>query len=548
VNAVASDISAAAPAAAGTGLFVRNATGLVREVKPWQAMAINFITGAPPFVIGIGLFGALAGFAGGNFLLAAVLTIPIALSVVYSFGFLSSAMPRSGGDYILVSRTLHPALGVVSSVCLSLAAFLSIAFEALGMCTLGLGPGLIAFGLVSDHPKLVHWGSTLGTSKTWQFALGTIAILAAGAAVASGWTWAKRFMFTLLGISLLGITISALIALFTSKGSFAGHFNAFAQPVTHNPDTYHQTIQTAAKNGVAVHHAFSFSKTIPMIAVVAGTSMFAYWSSFFAGELRQANTTKTANRMGGASLAILGSVIVLVAIFFHSFGKDFLTAAYSGGLPSQLGTSGAYFVLTSMQVNSTVFALFLIASFVLVWPLIMAQTMLQAPRTLFAWSFDGIAPVAVTKVTRRGVPITATAIAIGFSILVYIWAIYIASSFFQVLVYATLIGLVPQTLVAISAIAFPYRRTPLYRASVSTKTVQGIPLMVFAGIGSILTSIFLTWAYFHYAFFGLANKSNFYIWLVGALLFGLAWYGGAKLIRAQRGVNIDLVYAEVPPE
>src|SRR5207244_4415257 len=144
----------------------------------------------------------------------------------------------------------------------------------------------------------------------------------------------------------------------------------------------------------------------------------------------------------------------------------------------------------------------------------------------------GIAPAAVTKVTRRGVPITATAIAVAFSILVYVWAIYIANSFFQVLVYATLIGLVSQTLVAISAIAFPYRRTALYRSSVSTKTVGGIPLMVYAGVGSIVTTIFLTWAYFHYAFFGLANKSNLFVWLIGAILFGLVWYGAAKVIRA----------------
>src|ERR671928_810943 len=117
-------------AAESSGLFVRNATGLVREVKPWQAMAINYITGAAPFVIGIALFGALSGFPGGNFLLATVLTIPLALSVVYAFGFLTAAIPRSGGDYVLVSRTLHPAAGVVSSVCISLSSFLSIAFEA----------------------------------------------------------------------------------------------------------------------------------------------------------------------------------------------------------------------------------------------------------------------------------------------------------------------------------------------------------------------------------------------------------------------------------
>src|ERR687888_1278144 len=96
--------SSGAPTGQTSGLYVRNATGLVREVKPWQAMAINFITGAPPFVIGIALFGALSGFPGGNFLLATLLTIPLALGVVYAFGLLTSAIPRSGGDYVLVSR------------------------------------------------------------------------------------------------------------------------------------------------------------------------------------------------------------------------------------------------------------------------------------------------------------------------------------------------------------------------------------------------------------------------------------------------------------
>src|ERR671936_2762083 len=140
--------SSGAPTGQTSGLYVRNATGLVREVKPWQAMAINFITGAPPFVIGIALFGALSGFPGGNFLLAALLTIPLALSVVYTFGFMTAAMPRSGGDYVLVSRTLHPALGTISSVCISLSSFLSIAFEALAMVTLGLAPALLIVGLI----------------------------------------------------------------------------------------------------------------------------------------------------------------------------------------------------------------------------------------------------------------------------------------------------------------------------------------------------------------------------------------------------------------
>lgn len=543
---------ASAGAGQGTGVapatFVRRSTGLVREVKPWQAWAINFITGAPPFVIGIALFGALSGFPGGNFLVATLITIPLALGVVYAFGFLTAAIPRSGGDYVLVSRILHPSLGTISSVCISLSSFLSIAFEAIAFVTLGLAPGLMILGLVGHHPRLFSWGQTIAGSKGWQFGLGCVAIVVAGLAVGAGWTWAKRFMFGLLGFSILGLLVSALIALFTSKGTFIHDFNAFAQPYTHRADSYHAIIATAAAKGVAVHHGFSFAKTVPMIAVIAGISIYAYWSTFFAGELRQGNSLKTANRMGLASISILVSVIVFVAIFFKGFGKDFLTGAFGGGLPATLGNSPAYFVLTSAQVGSFVFALFLVASFVLFWPVIIAETTLQPPRTLFAWSFDGLLPKAVTRVTPRGVPITATLVTVVGAILGYAWAIYVASNFFQVIVYATLIQLITHVLVGVSAIVFKWRRPELYRASVAAKEIAGIPLAAVAGLGAIGVSIFLYWAYFHYPFFGLAQKTNLYYWLIGAVGFGALWYLGARLVRRSQGLDIDRVYAEIPPE
>jgi amino acid transporter len=297
-----------------------------------------------------------------------------------------------------------------------------------------------------------------------------------------------------------------------------------------------------------VHPAFSFVKTIPVIAVIAGISIYAYWSTFFAGELRQGNSMKTANRMGAASVLILLSVVVFVAIFFYSFGKPFLTAANGGGLPAELGTSAAYFFLSAAFVNNTAFAIFMVLTFVLFWPVIIAETMLQPPRTMFAWSFDGIMPKQVAKVTRRGVPLIATAITIAGAIAAYAWAVYIAKNFFQVIVYATLAQLITHVLIGVSAISFPYRRRALYQASVSNREVAGIPLVVIAGIGAILVSIFLYWAFFHYPFFGLQAKQNIIYWVGGAVVFGLLWYIGARLVRRQEGIDIDRVYAEIPPE
>jgi len=193
-----------------------------------------------------------------------------------------------------------------------------------------VAPGLMIIGIVGHHHRLVSWGNTVASSHNWQFGLGSAAIIVAGIAVGAGWTWAKRFMFTLLGFSLLGLIIATLVAWIAGKHTFIADFNSLAKPYTGNPDTYHATIAAAQKNGVNVHPAFSFVKTIPVVAVIASISIYAYWSTCFAGELRQGNSLKTANRMGAASMAILVSVIVFVAIFFHSFGKDFLTAANAG--------------------------------------------------------------------------------------------------------------------------------------------------------------------------------------------------------------------------
>jgi len=46
-----------------------------------------------------------------NELIAFGIVIPLSLV----FAMFAAAMPRSGGDYVYVSRTLHPAFGMMSS-------------------------------------------------------------------------------------------------------------------------------------------------------------------------------------------------------------------------------------------------------------------------------------------------------------------------------------------------------------------------------------------------------------------------------------------------
>ena len=142
-----------ADVAGSDDLFARNATGLVRGVSSTSQVIINSIPGSPVLGLAYGFFLALSLYPGGNFLLALALLTPMALAYAYSFGLLTAAVPRSGGDYVLVSRVLHPLVGVISSFYMQLAnGMFSTALGGWFFTTLALGPGLIVIGLVGDYP------------------------------------------------------------------------------------------------------------------------------------------------------------------------------------------------------------------------------------------------------------------------------------------------------------------------------------------------------------------------------------------------------------
>ena len=98
-----------AVAAAKPEVFTRNSSGLVRVMSPYSAFIYNILT--------MGLIfpwtylwapGALpGGRLVGGILLAMIFEIPIALAYVW----LSTALPRSGGDYVFQSRVFGGGIG-----------------------------------------------------------------------------------------------------------------------------------------------------------------------------------------------------------------------------------------------------------------------------------------------------------------------------------------------------------------------------------------------------------------------------------------------------
>ncbi len=534
----------------GTGsshLFARNATGLVRGVSPRSSLIINFIPGHPAQSLAAGFFFVFALFPGGNYLLGLLMVIPMALAMSYAFGLLTAMIPRSGGDYMLVSRVIHPSVGLVSSFCMTLAGLLSNAFFGIAFVTIGLAPGLTGVGLISGNATLVRWGTEI-TSKHWIIVLGALMMVGSSLILAGGWRWTLRVQNTIFWLVTGSLFLSVLIALFTSHSSFIGNFNSFAQPYTHSSHSYQDVIATAHKGGVNTSPPFSFSNTIPIMGFFATFSIFSYWSTFIGGELRQASSLKTANNMAIAGVGGILIVAVFAAIFFHTFGTPFMIAANGGGMPATLALSATYFSLVSASVGNTVLAVILFGCYVLFWPLICYISFIQPTRMLFAYAFDGILPAGVARTSKSGSPYVAVIIAFVMSVVTLIWGVY-GSNFFQVLVYATLVQLIAMGLVGLSAVVVPYTKPDLYRASATKMKVLGIPVVSIAGAGAIATCVIIWILYFHYPLqFGLANKTKMFTIFGVTIGLAIIYYLVAKAVRRGQGVDLARAYAEVPPE
>ena len=276
-------------------------------------------------------------------------------------------------------------------------------------------------------------------------------------------------------------------------------------------------------------------------------SIFAYWSTFVGGELRQASTIKTADNM--AIAAVVGPLVVAVCalVFFahlryvvHDRRQRWRrdpgrTAVLLAGARLPRVT------LWSRSLSSVGYIFF--------WPLICYISFIQPTRMLFAYAFDGILPKGVTKLSRNGSPYVATIIAVVASFVTLVWAVN-GSSFFQVLVYATLIQLIAMALVGLSATVVPYTKPDLYRASATKKTVFGIPVVTIAGVGAIATCVFVWVLYLHYPTqFFLADKQKMFTIFGVTIGLAIIYYFAVKLYRkSSSGVDIDRAFAEIPPE
>jgi amino acid transporter len=538
--------------AGGSQLFVRQSTGLVREANALDATIFNAVFSAPVgATLAWGVFFALSAFPGSDLVWATIISFIINIPVLLMMALLASSMPRTGGDYVWVSRILSPPLALVSNLGAALSATIGATFWARYFPVFALGPILVTLGVTFENQTLMDWGQSFQTDSHWIFAGAMIMVVLMGAILVAGLRTTFRWQNIFWIVASAGTFLAFIVLFFGNHTDFVNNFNSVSAKYG-SPDAA-TLITNAGVTPGAGADVGNWNATVPSIFVIMVFMMWNWWSVYLSGELKSAaNRARQLTIMFGALAWDVIFIVVGVLLLFKVTGYDFMVAVNSATSGYAIPTGPWYHFLSALTYNIPILTFLIVGSF-LFWslPAMVGNTYMPI-RSWFAWSFDRILPEKLSEVNERThSPIWAILVEMVLVTLMLTWSI-VSTDFATWLALGVLAGVVCVVIVAVAAVVFPSRRPDLYQASPANVKVLGIPLLYIVAPLSVLVMGFLTYCTLAYPALALYGNPDNWWWVptfMGAIVVvGLAVYVVSLLYRRRQGIDITLVYKELPPE
>jgi APA family basic amino acid/polyamine antiporter len=350
--------------------------------------------------------------------------------------------------------------------------------------------------------------------------------------------------------AMIGTFVTLGVLFTTSKDEFVSKFNSFMAERA-DGQTYQGIIDSAHSAGFSPGSA-TFVGALLAIPIGYWIYIGFTYSAYIGGEVKQA--AKTQPRMIMATLAFAFLVYLLVFWrYYDVVGKDFTNSVVylnnntdnGSGIP----VSPVLNFFAGIMTDSTFLNVLMGISFILWNGLLLFVIAMICTRNIFAWSFDGVAPKQLATVSERTHAPWPAAILIT-AIAIVLLALYVFTSFFTIVVNYIVIFSIAFWMASFAAILLPYRRPELFAAAPAAvrRKVAGVPVMTLLGLGNLgLFTLILIASFKTPAFSGpTGGRANLFvvaIYVSGALLYFIA-----RALQKRRGVNLDLLYKEIPPE
>ena len=536
-------VTGAAPEA--RGLFVRQSSGLIREFRPTDVFVFNTLGYATGLVLAVVPTFAAALWPEQNVLLIVAIGTVLTVFNAAMYGYLAGVMPRSGGDYVYLSRVIHPAAGFTANWGFTWSQFLGLGLYSAFAVNFGIAIAFATLGNATGNETLVDWSTSV--SGDWPTFLIGAGILVVVLAVLSLNTRLIRNLF-LIGFipALLGTFVTLGVLFTTSKEEFVAKFNAFMAERA-DGQTYQGIIDQASSGGFSAGDATFFGA---LLALPLGYWIYIgfTYSAYIGGEVKQAS--KTQPRMIFATLAFAFLVYMLAFWrYYDVVGQDFTNSVVFLGDDAGIPVSPVLNFFVGIMTGSTVLNVLMGISFILWNVLLLFVIAMICTRNIFAWSFEGLAPRQLATVSERTHAPWMAAILIS-AIAVVLLALYVFTSFFTIVVNYIVIFSVAFWMASFAAIFLPYRRRDLFAQAPEAvrRTIGGIPVMTILGVGNLVLFTLILIASFDTPAFSGPTSGRAIAFVVGIYVVGFVLYFVSREVQRRRGVNLDLLYKEIPPE
>ena len=533
-------------------LFARKATGLVRgwavrDAFIYAFFSINLVT------LGLFIFSYAVFVPNGSLLWAVILSGAYLVLQSITYASLVAAMPRAGGDYVWISRTLGGGIGFVLAVC---------GWWFILWHWVPIYANILNVEIFVPLFAIFGWdgGVTFFSEDKGLFWASVITALLASTFIALGIrTYARIQKFCFFG-GLLGLAFMFVLLLVNSKTDFISALNAESQDVLGTgPNAYERTVEAGAAGTASDVGTFgSLSGVFLLVPFIVFFNLWSNWGATLYGEVRGASDFKNnIKAMGGALIATTILAAIMLLLFAKTFGWDFYNAANNAywGQPALFDyvedppiTFFPYPGLLAAFLMDGAFWQVLLIGLLALWFFGWVGTVfLSSTRVVFATAFDRVLPEAVAKVSRNGVPYVALSLMLLPSIPIA-WLYAFNEDFYSWTLAATMVIAITFAGSAIAAAVLPWRKPEIYNASpIARYKVLGLPLITFTAVAFLALLVFCLVKWITDDVYGL-NDSGSLLYMGILYVVALGIYLGSRLLRKRQGIDMAMVHKEIPAE
>ena len=485
-------------ATSAQGLFTRQSSGLVRELGIPAATGIALASVAVVNTF-INFYGGLLNFAKADMVLPLLLGALIWFVAMFAYRYLLQAIPRAGGEYIYMSRIIHPAVGTMVGIACAvgfsytLSANANFAANYVPFALTALGSAFNSSALTSAAGNIANTTSCGQVTCAPGLAITAVVFLVI---VGLGSIFSLRriaqVILALVIFQVLAFLVLGFLFATHSHQDFVNALGSFSGKST----AYNDVIALAQKNNVVLGVDIGASiLVVPFMVLNYNGVLYSY---YVGGELKRPGRTYIWASLISLALLIVVWVGVWV-LMLNTIGRDFMQAQ------AQVGTSNPsdYGAITSLQANAGGLGYGLVLSGDPITKIFIGLAVPAAElavdlafvavvtRVIFALAFDRMLPIGLAKISERSqTPINAVILAVIVAILFTIGGsiLNIANISANLALFFALVLLAG----SISAVALPFRRPDLIKnpATNDVDRVAGIPTAAVWGAISTLGALF----------------------------------------------------------